>query len=389
MASIVGSYQTLIVSRIPVTKTGNQFRSQALWSLDINTNADVANGLWLLCPVLETDSTATDLLNERIKVFNYLKLADGELEDLVQKCDVVEIPGNFDWAGAAIGRRVMRLARKNNKFSILGISSNRAKTTLMNAAGLPLPRRVRAMIRAASIRASQRYLARNCDAVRVVGQGLVPLVSQHAKTLRVDVASWIREDDIRPPREGQSNPISVVIASRLEPMKGVTMGMEAVIETMKTVPNIVLDVIGVGAEEMPLRRLAKDRSITDRTRFLGQLDYPNAFFAALRDADYVLLTNLNDEQPRLIFDAISQGAIPICPNNAACGELGLEPIIYYKAGSAASLSETLKNLIRTPESELKPVRLSLIEIAKSRTIKTMHEQRREWVLSLLQTKRDG
>lgn len=387
MASLVDSYQTLIVSRIPVVRSGKLLKSQALWSVDINTNADVANGLWLLCPVLETDSTATEPLDERIKVFNYLKLAEGELEDLVQKCDFVEIPGNFDWAGAAIGRRVMRLARKNNKISILGISSNRAKTTLMNAAGLSLPSRVRAMVRAISIQTSQRYLARNCDAVRVVGQGLVPLVSQYAKTLRVDVASWIKEDDIKPPREGKFNPVSVVIASRLEPMKGVTMGMEAVAETMKAIPNIVLDVIGVGAEEEPLRRLAKDRNITDRTRFLGQLDYPAPFFSALSKADYVLLTNLNDEQPRLIFDAISQGAIPICPNNAACKELGLDPMIYYKTGSSTSLSETLRNLIGTPESTMKSIRLSLIDIARSRTIETMHEQRREWMLSLLQAKK--
>ena len=387
MPSLVGSYQTLIVSHIPVLRSGSSFKSQALWSKDINTNADVANGLWLLCPVLEADDTATEQLDERIKVINCLKLADGDLEVLVQKCDFVEVSGNFDWTGAAIGRRVMRLARKNKKISILGISSNRAKTTLMNAAGLSLPSRVRAMIRAASIRTSQRYLARNCDAVRVVGQGLVPLVSQYAKTLRVDVASWINEDDIRPPRESRSNPVSIVIASRLEPMKGVSMGMEAVAETMKTMPDIVLDVVGVGVEEEPLRRLAKVRNISSQTRFLGQLDYPTSFFSALRSADYVLLTNLNDEQPRLIFDAISQGAIPICPNNAACKELGLDPMIYYKAGSAAALSETLRNLIETPESKLKSIRLSLIEIAKSRTIRTMHEQRREWMLSLLQAKK--
>lgn len=389
MSSKVRSYQTLIVSRIPIVKRDDKFWAQDLWSVDINTNAEVVGGLSLLCPVIQSDDAATEPLDERIKVFSFSDLTNAQIEVLVSQCDVVEIPGNFGWADAEIGRRVMEIARKNGKLSILGISSNRAKTTIMNATKLPLPYRIRARIRAASISTSQRHLARRCDAVRVVGHGLVPLVSRQAKILRPEVASWIRAEDISPPRTSQSEPVSVIIASRLEAMKGVTMGMEAVADLISGIPDLILNVIGVGAEEKPLRRLAGERGINNQTHFLGQLGYPDAFFSALKKSDYVLLTNLNDEQPRLIFDAISQGAIPICPDNAACRGIGLPAEVHYERGSASSLRDTLKNVIEMPESERRKVRLNLIEIAKLRTINAMHEERCAWVQALLKARKDS
>lgn len=377
------SYQTLLISKIPVTRQADGFVTDPLWSLDINTNAKAIAGIRLVCPVQNGDGAGCTPLDPQIEVTAADTLTSAQLEELVRAADIVELPGNFGWHASGLARRAMRLARQYGKLSVLGISSNRAKTTMMNAKGRPLPSRLRAWLRAQSIKISQRYLVRNCDAVRVVGPGLRPLVEDHARNLSVEIASWIRTKDILPPRDGLFDPVHVVIASRLEPMKGVAIGVEAVAGLITAGQNVTLNLIGIGAEEARLKQIALTSGINDRTVFSGQLAYPEPFFQALRNADFVLLTNLNDEQPRLIFDAIAQGAIPVCPRHPAYKALNLDPRVLYEQGSATDLRETLSRLVSLSDEERKEIRVAMIKVAQDRTLESMHARRRDWVLSLL------
>lgn len=378
------SYRSLVISRIPIWRDGTGFCADTMWALDINANAETIDHVRLVCPIQAGGGSGRTPLDPRIEVIDSSSLTTNGLEKLVAASDIVEVSGNQDWPRSALARRAVRLARKNDKLSVLGISSNRIRTTLMNAAGRPLPSRTRAWLKAQSIRLSQRHLASRCDAVRVIGMGLRPLVEGLAKTIRVETASWISQKDILPPRDGQSDPVSIVIASRLEPMKGVAIGVKAVAGLSAAGQGIVLNVIGRGAEEGRLKQQVKAQGIDAFTRFPGQLDYPGPFFAALRNADYVLLTNLNDEQPRLIFDAIAQGAIPVCPRHHAYEELKLDPRLLYTQGSADDLMETLQRLIELPEDARRAIRMASIELARNRTLESMHARRRDWVLSLLQ-----
>ena len=91
----------------------------------------------------------------------------------------------------------------------------------------------------------------------------------------------------------------------------------------------------------------------------------------------VLLTNLNDEQPRLIFDAISQGCLPVCPDSTPYRSLGLPPELLYRRGDVDSLAQCLATLLMSGRRPA--LRARLIEIANGATIEAMHRVRRDWV----------
>ena len=112
--------------------------------------------------------------------------------------------------------------------------------------------------------------------------------------------------------------------------------------------------------------------------------YPRPFLDLLNTMDAVLLTNLNDEQPRLIFDALSQGCLPICPDTPAYRGLGLDDRLFYQQGSVRDLSRVIEDL-SNPRLRLQ-LNAQLGNLARKFTIQTMHEARAEWIMSLLKGK---
>lgn len=375
-------YRSLLVSKISVSRRNGQAVTTNLWSLDLNAQAEVTGTIKLICPIADRHAPDAEPIDSRIEIFDLNTIEASTLESLVIASDVVEVPGNFGWFSSALERRVVRLARKYSKLSILGISSNRPKTTVLNAAGRSFLFRVNAWFKAQSILVSCRYLAMRCDGVRLVGSGLLSLIEGRARETLVETASWIRADDILPARIIQNAPVVGVVAARLEQMKGVDIGIRATGALALSGQEVQLTIIGVGPDETRLHALVRESKLDNRVEFVGQLTYPEPFFGSLRNADYVLLTNRNDEQPRLIFDAIAQGAIPICPRNKAYEGIGLDDRLFYKQGCALSLAETWRKLIDLPETTRQKIRFSLIEVARTFTLERMHLRRREWIHSL-------
>jgi glycosyltransferase involved in cell wall biosynthesis len=378
------SYKTVQVSNIPVERREEGYFSLSLWTTDLNASTEFVERLHLLCPVQDICEADLKPVDSKVKVTDLTHLTDVDLEKIIIQSDVVEIPGNFGWRDTKISRCVMRLAKRHGKLCILGISSNREKTTILNARHAGVIRRLRAFVKAWDIRLTQRYMVRRCDGARVVGQGLRPLVEQHAKSIHVDIASWISSKDFHVQRQEEAIPARVAMAARLEPMKGTHIGVEAVAGVVAGGTQVALQIIGEGPEKGVLKQLVDQLELSDMTQFLGQLAYPEAFFEALRTSDFVLLTNLNDEQPRLIFDAISRGAIPICPRTDTYRGLGLDDKLLYEQGSASDLRETLSRMISLDHCARNDLRMALVELAGQYTIESMHAKRFAWVLSLLQ-----
>lgn len=373
-----------MISKIPVVGDANGYLTMDLWAKDINTNCQYVKSVDLVCPVEKKTNREVSgaILDNRISVHDVLSIQNSKLEELVRNADVVQVYGNFTWRQSKVARIMVRYANKYNKLSVVSISSNRAKTNVMNARGKGILRIIKSWLTFISIRNSQIWLARHSDGVLLVGEGLVPLVKRYAKNIHVGIASWISKSDICKSRDMPNTPISIIIASRLEAMKGVSIGIEAVARMDSHLACKML-IIGTGPEEESLRKLVIKLGVNKMTRFVGQLGYPDAFFGEIRRSDYVLLTNLNDEQPRLIFDVISQGAIPICPRSTAYNNLELDPKQFYEQGNSVSLTKTLHSLINMSDQERLDINAKLYKIAQTRTIDDMHIRRQKWMSSLL------
>jgi glycosyltransferase involved in cell wall biosynthesis len=378
------SYRLALLTSIPVLRGEAEPMTLDLWARDLEAQVEAVGALVLLAPLVDVwPDTSLQALPAGIQLVDPDRVSDRELAVLIDGCDVIQVPGNFSWRASAPARRLMRLARRAGKATIVGISSDRARTELLNAAQANSLRRLRAWVRSASIRWSQRYLASRASGVFLVGEGLRRLIGAGPQRVLVGTASWIRRSDIAPPRTEPSpgHRWRLCAAARLERMKGMHQAIEVLAPLAARVPDLSfeLDIAGVGPEEAALRAqaVAMAAHADAPVRFVGALPYPDAFFAFLREVDVVLLTNLNDEQPRLIFDAISQGCLPVCPDSTPYRSLGLPPELLYRRGDVDSLAQCLTTLLMSGRRPA--LRARLIEIANGATIEAMHRVRRDWV----------
>lgn len=358
-----------------MARQGDQWHTLGLWARDVNAQAALTP-ITLVGPVVAEPVDTAAPLDCAITVW------DGDtqaLERAVARARCVQLPGNASWRGARLTRQVLKFARRHDTPVFLGISSNRARTELLNSRHQGLPKRVRAWVRSLDIRFTQRWLARRCTGVFVVGAGLIPLVRGANANLHVGIASWINDDDIvhiRPaPTLSGAPALRICMAGRLEVMKGFHIGIAALAQ-LKQQLALQVTLIGSGPERERLVAQARDCALPGFT-YLEPVAYPGPFFALLDRQDLVLLTNLNDEQPRLVFDALCRGAIPVCPDAPAYTALGLVPEVLYRQGDAQSLADCVLRL--ADPAVRQRVHAAMRDVLAQHTLHVMHTKRLAWM----------
>ena len=374
------SYRLALLSEIALVELEGRLWTLDLWVKDLQAQADVVRAVTLFSPVLAEAPAGWALLPvpEGIRTVR-LPATAATIAAEVQACDVVQVPGNSAWEDAGRSRTFSRIARRAGKPVVLGISSDRATTNLVNARGKNILRRMRARLRAFSIKLSQRYLARRSDGTFIVGEGLRRLVDSASANIFVGTASWIRASDIVP-RSGEREhaaPIRLCAAARLERMKGIHLALEALAAQRDAAPRRLL-IAGQGPEEAALRTQVESLGLRDTVEFVGTFAYPGPFLEFLRSQDIVVLTNLNDEQPRLVFDALSQGCLIVCPDSLPYRALGIPERLLYRRGDAGALADVLTHAAASLRDTA--LRDELDGMARDATIESMHERRRDWVI---------
>ncbi|MES1207901.1 MAG: glycosyltransferase, partial [Pseudomonadota bacterium] len=317
------------------------FRTLDLWVRDLAAQARVVERLCLLAPGGRAASPADLPVPEGIRVLTHADVAAaGGIDALVREHDVVQINSGMPWKTARWMFRGARAARKNDRCLVLGVSSNRATTTVMNAQRGSWLRRVKARLISRQILDVQTRLAKLADGVYLVGHGLA-LVSPHANT-HIGTASWITAADViaaadlgRRMEDRLRAPfLKLCVAGRLEFMKGTHLAIEALRRLRDRGDGRCprLTILGEGPERAALQELVDGHGLADRVTFGGTFEYPTAFHRELGRHDLLLLTNLNDEQPRVVFDAASQGVLPVCPDTAPYRALGVDADLRYERG---------------------------------------------------------
>ena len=165
-------------------------------------------------------------------------------------------------------------------------------------------------------------------------------------------------------------------------MKGFHIGLASVqMLSHKLDPMVTL--IGQGPESHAL--VAQAKQSTFDVKFLEPVTYPSEFFAVIDQQDLVLLTNLNDEQPRLLFDALCRGALPVCPDSEAYKALGLDPRLLYRQGDAASLAEAI-TVLADPSTRADVMESTKLILGRY-TLGAMHDERLAWMLASIRVGR--
>jgi glycosyltransferase involved in cell wall biosynthesis len=124
--------------------------------------------------------------------------------------------------------------------------------------------------------------------------------ARHVELL-IDCAADVPADFALPTRP--PGPLRLLWAGRLEPRKGLLLGLEAFARCRA---DVRLSVAGDGPQLDAAKALVAARGLADRVNFLGKLPY-DAMQRAFDDADAFLFTSLRDRFGTIVLEAMSHG----------------------------------------------------------------------------------
>jgi glycosyltransferase involved in cell wall biosynthesis len=241
----------------------------------------------------------------------------------------------------------------------------------------------RARIREVVTEALARFFVQRAD-VKVFTQPEYQrtLAPGASRGCHVTPASWINDEDIVSHADARASwaakrgaPVRLLFAARLIPAKGVDVLLEALRELDRDGARARVHVIGEGPKRDECVRAANELR-TVEVRVLDPVPYGAPFFSLVREHHAVLVPNLGDEQPRMIFDAYAQ-AVPVIASDTD----GLRPHVkdgetgwLVQSGSADDLAGAIRRAVGAP-SELERMGMRCLAEAPRFTHRAMHGER--------------
>jgi glycosyltransferase involved in cell wall biosynthesis len=164
-------------------------------------------------------------------------------------------------------------------------------------------------------------------------------------------ASWIDESIMRSQvdiardwaAKMDCKKLKLVFAGRLTNSKGLKVLLSAVSALASKGQSVELSIYGEGELKEECAVFAANTGANLVILLCGSLPYNHIFFTAIRNAHLMVIPSLSDEQPRIVFDAFSQG-LPVVasrtPGLANCFEDHKEGI-FFIPGDVAGLTQAL------------------------------------------------
>jgi glycosyltransferase involved in cell wall biosynthesis len=211
-------------------------------------------------------------------------------------------------------------------------------------------------------------------------------------------ASWIDEKDILPDYVAEDiwqkklaasdSRLRLLFVGRLVPAKGLLVLLQAMRQLSTEGLPISLDILGEGELKNQCELAASELKGITAVNLLGTVPYGAPLFELIRRYDAIVVPNISDEQPRIVFDAYSQ-AVPVLasdtPGLRSCvkdGELGL-----FAAPNDASALADLLRYAATHRSGLKQLGMHSLAYAHSMTHQEMHRQRAVLLQAMIDTRK--
>jgi glycosyltransferase involved in cell wall biosynthesis len=189
-----------------------------------------------------------------------------------------------------------------------------------------------------------------------VGKEIFETYQRNGNPVYETAVSLVSEKDIaravpRPmPRD--SDQIRLLSVGRLDPEKGIIYLIDAVDRLLADGHmDIILRLVGTGAEEPSLRQEVNKRGLAQHVTFLGHVKHDDHLLDLYRGSDIFILPSLTEGWPQTLFEAMGCG-IPIVatkvggiPDLVKDGENGL----LVNPASSRDICKALHKLIRNPE----------------------------------------
>jgi glycosyltransferase involved in cell wall biosynthesis len=199
-------------------------------------------------------------------------------------------------------------------------------------------------------------------------------------------ASWIDEENVLSEESAlqiwknkQTNKLRLLFAGRLVAGKGVLVLLEAIKLLERHGVELELDILGEGELSDVCREASRQPAESVKIRTLGTVAYGAEFRRKIQGYHAMVVPNITDEQPRIVYDAFSQ-AVPVLASDTdglrAC-------VIDEKTGKLIKANDSLAlaHLLQWAAnnlSKLESMGIAALDVARLETHQEMH--RRRWLL---------
>lgn len=384
---------------ITAWRVNGSIHLDASWHRDITHHGYMAERIVVCCPIVEAAKApdGTEEVRDPAMAFEPLPVAKSTAGFLLRALPIrlavrmwrMMQPGDLVFAAVVehpvpYGWIALPLARLRGAVGY---------TFLESAAWRPVPgleHSGRYRLRASIVEAMNRWCLRYARFAFVTQRAYRELLPRACPVLK-SPATWFlpheRRQDDDPPSGDMSAPdgtLRLLLAARLSPAKGVSVLLEA-LERLDREALEGIHVTVLGAGDMLPDVESVIRQLKHVRLEIGEpVPYGPAFHATLRTFDAVVVVNLSDEQPRIIFDAYAQ-AVPVIAS-ATTGNLSVvtagETALVVPVGSVEGLAQAIRSCL-PPEGR---VRLRAMGEAGWRRAKNydhleMHRQRHRFIAS--------
>lgn len=174
--------------------------------------------------------------------------------------------------------------------------------------------------------------------------------------------------------------VRFIMAGRLIYEKGVAMLVNAIEKLREQNVEAEINIMGDGSLGSACRELAKKPQGSVTMSFIDPIPYGKGFYEYLSNYDFLILPNLSEEQPRIIFDAFGKGMSIIASDTeglvATCKHN--ENAIIFKRGNVDALCEAIQYAVNN-KSKIIEYGINGLKYAQSRTHQRMHQDREKFL----------
>ncbi|MFT3815898.1 MAG: glycosyltransferase [Acidovorax sp.] len=212
-------------------------------------------------------------------------------------------------------------------------------------------------------------------------------------------ATWIPEDQIIGDAQleavtarplATSAKVRMAFFGRLVTEKGVLFLLDAM-AAMGDQGSIELDIYGEGPEESSIKQALSTNPRLANVRFRGTLSYGSALFNRLREYDYLVVPSLSDEQPRIVYDAYSQG-VPVIASDTEglrqCVQEGYTGA-FFKPGAIHELTQ-MASTLASSDGRARRIQWArnAVAVARRMTHPAMHASRAQLIADFIKEKQE-
>lgn len=137
----------------------------------------------------------------------------------------------------------------------------------------------------------------------------IPESERHKAILMTDVA--VEKFDIPPSEKPPESTVKYLAVGTLDGWRGFDLLIEAFSKALKSNPNLMLEIAGMGNEHPKLQALIRKMGASSHIRLLGKIT-AEAYVEKMREADVVVNPCLREGAVTVAFDSMSFGKPLLC-----------------------------------------------------------------------------